>query len=66
MRILRDKQVADKIGGSRATVWRKAKTEPDFPKPLKISAGITGWIEAEVEAYLERRIAAARGEKVAA
>lgn len=60
MRILRDKQVADKIGGSRATVWRKAKTEPDFPKPLKISAGITGWLESEVEAYLEQRIAAAR------
>lgn len=61
MKILRDVRVAEKIGcKSRATVWRKAKSDPDFPQPVKVSEGITGWIESEVDAYLVRRIAAAR------
>ncbi len=61
MKIIRDARVAEKIGAkSRATPWRKAKSDPDFPKPVKVSEGITGWIEAEVDAYLERKVAAAR------
>lgn len=60
MRICRDIKVAERLGCSRATVWRKAKTDPDFPQPVKFSPGITGWIEAEVDAYLERKVAEAR------
>ena len=67
MKIIRDARVAEKIGAkSRATAWRKAKSDPDFPKPIKISGGITGWIEAEVDAYLERRVAAPRAKAAAA
>lgn len=62
MRILRDTQVADKCGWrGRSTVWYKAKTLPDFPKPIKVG-GITGWIEAEVDDFLRRQVAAHRGE----
>src|SRR5215470_2850677 len=32
----------------------------EFPAPIKIGKRASGWIEAEVEAYLERRIAEAR------
>lgn len=61
MKILRDVRVAEKIGcKSRATVWRKAKADPSFPQPVKVSEGITGWIESEVDAYLARRVAEAR------
>lgn len=66
MKILRVDDVADRIGGSRALVWRKAKLEPDFPQPVKVSAGITGWIESEVDAYIRRKVAEARGEKAPA
>lgn len=64
MKILRDVRVAEKIGcKSRATVWRKAKAEPDFPQPVSISAGITGWIEDEIDAYIRRKVAEARAKK---
>jgi prophage regulatory protein len=66
MKIIRDKRVAEKIGAaSRATVWRKAKSEPDFPKPVKVSEGISGWVEAEIDTWLERRVATARGKRPA-
>lgn len=66
MKIIRDARVAEKIGAkSRATVWRKAKTDPEFPKPIQVSAGITGWLESEVDAYLAHKVAEARGDKVA-
>ena len=65
MKILRVDHVAERIGGSRALVWRKAKDEPDFPKPVKIG-GITGWVESEIDGYIRRKVAEARGERVAA
>lgn len=58
---LRVKQVADTFGMSVATVWRKAKTDPQFPKPVKVSEGITGWPSDEVRAYMEALITSQRG-----
>jgi prophage regulatory protein len=67
MKIIRDARTAEKIGAkSRATPWRLAKSDPDFPKPIKVSGGITGWVESEVDAWLERRVAAARGKRTPA
>jgi predicted DNA-binding transcriptional regulator AlpA len=34
-----------------ATIWRKAKHEAAFPKPVQIG-GMTRWVEAEVDDYL--------------
>lgn len=58
---LRVKQVADTFGMSVATVWRKAKTDPQFPKPVKVSEGITGWPSDEVRAYMDALITSQRG-----
>lgn len=57
MKILRVPQTADILGTSVPTVWRKAKTEADFPKPVKLSENVTGFVEDEVQAYLERKVA---------
>lgn len=57
MNILRDVKVAEKLGLSRATVWRKAKEDPEFPKSIRLSTAITGWIESEVDDYLARKVA---------
>lgn len=57
---LRVKQVADTFGMSVATVWRKAKTDPQFPKPVKVSEGITGWPSDEVRAYMDTLISSQR------
>lgn len=62
MKIIRDVRVAEKIGAkSRTTAWRKAKADPDFPKPVSISPGITGWIESEIDEYIARKVAESRG-----
>lgn len=66
MKILRADQVAEKFGMGKATVWRKAKEEPDFPKPVKVSAKITGWVESEVDRYIAAKVSEARGERAPA
>ncbi|MCC7414277.1 MAG: AlpA family phage regulatory protein [Gammaproteobacteria bacterium] len=64
MRILRDTVVAERIGcRSRATVWRIARRDPTFPRPVRVSAGITGWLAHEVDAWLARRAEASRDER---
>jgi len=39
--------VCQRFGFSPATVWRKAK-EGTFPKPLKLSAGVTAWKNSDL------------------
>ncbi len=39
---LSDKEVAQRYSIGRATVWRWAKTQPSFPRPIKL-AGCTRW-----------------------
>lgn len=56
----RVKQVADILGMSAVTVWRKAKTDPQFPKPVKVSNAITAWPSEEVQAYRDALIALSR------
>lgn len=57
MQILRIQKTAEILGISIPTIWRKAKKEPDFPQPVKLSANVTGFIADEVQAYLERKVA---------
>lgn len=54
-KLISDKSVAEKIGCSRGHVWGRAKSDPEFPKPIKL-AGKALWVLNEIEAYLERKI----------
>jgi prophage regulatory protein len=36
---------------SATTIWRKCRSG-EFPKPIKVSAGITAWRVGEIRAYL--------------
>lgn len=40
---LQDKELAARFGLGRSTVWVRAKIDPDFPKPKKISNGLSRW-----------------------
>jgi predicted DNA-binding transcriptional regulator AlpA len=51
-RVIRLPEVCRHTGQSRATIWRRVHGDPDFPKPFKLSAGITVWDEAEVLNWL--------------
>ena len=59
-RAIRLDRVCDLTGASRSTIWRRVLDDPDFPKPFKLSAGITVWDEGEVTAWLISRRTAAR------
>ena len=45
------RNVAERYGLSPFTVWRKTQKDPEFPKPVKLSAKCTRWIESELDAY---------------
>lgn len=51
MKLLRDKQVAEKLACSQAHVWVLARTE-SFPKPYKLSPRVTAWSDEELDAWL--------------
>lgn len=52
---LSDVQIAARYGVHRTTPWGWVKTDPHFPKPLKLSPGCTRWKLSEVEAWEETR-----------
>ena len=47
------KQVADRLSVTPPTVWRHLRTNPDFPKPIKLSAGCTRWNADEIDRYVK-------------
>lgn len=52
------KVIAALTGNGVSTVWRYAALNPDFPKPVKLSARCTRFRVGEVRAYLKSRGAA--------
>ncbi|MFM9921897.1 hypothetical protein VLK31_02800 [Variovorax sp. H27-G14] len=43
---------------SAATIWRwAADPNSDFPKPIRITDGLTVWDRESVEAFIEKRAA---------
>lgn len=55
--ILRAPQVAARIGVSRATVWRWIKAG-EFPAAIPLGAQSVGWLDTEVDAWIQSRATA--------
>ena len=55
-RVLRRKAVEAKTGHSTSTIYEKMAAGV-FPRPIKLGARAVGWLEEEIESYIERRIA---------
>ena len=64
--ILRLPTVKARTGQSRSTIYAKIARR-EFPKPISLGANAraVGWLESEVDAWIEQRIAA-RDAKAAA
>ena len=62
MRILSAKEVAEKTSFSTGHLRRLAK-ENKFPKPVQISENRSGWLEEDVNKWIESRIRANRYEQ---
>lgn len=55
--ILRLPAVKQKTGQSRSTIYEKVQ-RGEFPAPVKIGERAVGWVEAEVDSWLETLIEA--------
>ena len=51
MTYLSDKQLAERFGISRTTVWRWAKSYSRFPKPVSLGPGVTRWRLEDIETW---------------
>jgi prophage regulatory protein len=57
--ILRRKQVIAKTGLARSTIYDHMR-RGTFPKPIRLGDKIVGWIESEVNAWLNDQITKCR------
>jgi prophage regulatory protein len=63
LRLLRRKQVESRTGLSRSTIYARI-AEGSFPRPIDLGGGrAVGWIEAEIDAWLQARIDSSRSRK---
>lgn len=51
-RFIRVKQVAKYLDCSISTIWSLRKNDVNFPKPIKVSDGITLWDKKELDTYI--------------
>ena len=49
---LRPRDAALYIGLGLSTLWKRAKTDPRFPQPRKLSPRVTVWMKDDLDAFL--------------
>lgn len=50
------KQVAARYGLDTSTIWRKRKTDPSFPLPIKMGPTTVRWKLADLEVWEASRV----------
>jgi prophage regulatory protein len=58
-RILKAKEVAERVSISTSQVYRLAR-DGRFPKPVKITENRSGWLETEVDQWIDECIRRSR------
>ncbi len=58
--ILRRKQVQERTGLSRSTIYLRI-AHGEFPKAVSLGARAVGWLESEVDEWLNSRVELSRG-----
>jgi prophage regulatory protein len=61
--LLRLPVVCERVGYRRSKIYDLVKAG-DFPKPVKLGARASAWVEDEVNAWIESRIRASTGQQV--
>ena len=54
-RIITQKELANRVPYSPVQIWRLEKAEK-FPRRIQLGPNRIGWVEAEVEAWLRKRL----------
>lgn len=52
---VRDKELASMLAVNRSTIWRWAKEKKSFPKPQKMSSGVTVWKIEEINNWIKSK-----------
>ena len=55
-KIIRLPKVEERTGKSRSRIYADIEAGT-FPKPIKLSARAVGWIESEIDAWIDSKIA---------
>ena len=63
-RFIRQPAVEDRSGLCGSTIWQRI-SEGTFPKPIKLGVQAVGWIESEIDEWMDQMIEASRGDKKA-
>jgi prophage regulatory protein len=63
--ILRLLDVKRSTGLSRSTIYLRI-TQGTFPKPVRLGGRAVGWLETEIQQWLQRRLDSSRGESSSA
>lgn len=53
-RILRPRELAERIGLSLTTIWR-LRQRGELPEPIRLSPGCVGWRLSDIDAWLASR-----------
>jgi predicted DNA-binding transcriptional regulator AlpA len=51
---LRVRPAARYVGLGVSTLWKKSAEDPTFPQPRRLSARVTVWLKADLDAWLAR------------
>ena len=62
--ILRFPTVKARTGLARSTIYLRM-SEGSFPKPVSLGARAVGWLESDIEAWLNRQVKVSRPQTVA-
>lgn len=58
-RIIRRKEVETRTGLARSTIYQRIK-EGSFPPPISLGSKAVGWVESEIDDWLNRQIDSSR------
>jgi prophage regulatory protein len=59
-RVIRLPEACNKTGFSKPTIYRKMR-DGTFPRPIKLGDRAVGFVESELDAWIEQRIAVRDG-----
>ena len=57
--VLRIFEVSDRTGLPRSSIYAKIQTG-DFPRPIKLGARSVGWLEADINSWLDEKVSQSR------
>lgn len=63
--LLRRKQVEERTGLSRTSIYDKIKAN-EFPAQIRLSEHSVAWVSSEIDAWIDAQIKKSRAAKVAA